>query len=185
MHNHVLVLVGQVMGCGESLSFFLMRQPLASTTVQRHLQRRIDQMSWRKFRFAQENRHLGKGRRLGLSVVFLWFFFGGILHFTATAAEARIVPPFIPWPVAAVLITGALELLGAFGILLPRSRRAAGVGLFCLILAVTPVHIYMLERPELFHVPIWALWLRLPLQLALLALILWSVRPPRDPDDGI
>jgi uncharacterized membrane protein len=32
----------------------------------------------------------------------------------------------------------------------------------------------MLQRPELFSVPYWALVLRLPLQAALLALIAWS-----------
>ncbi len=106
--------------------------------------------------------------------MFVWFFVGGILHFVATDIEARIVPPYIPWPVAAVLVSGVFELLGAFGILLPSMRRAAGVGLFLLTLAVTPAHIYMLQRPDLFEVPVWALWLRLPLQLALLWLIVWS-----------
>ena len=38
----------------------------------------------------------GRGRVLGLSFVFLWFFIGGILHFAATDTEARIVPPYIP-----------------------------------------------------------------------------------------
>jgi hypothetical protein len=52
----------------------------------------------------------------------------------------------------------------------------AGIGLFVLTLAVTPAHVYMLQRPELFPVPLWALWLRLPVQAALLWLILWSTR---------
>jgi len=73
-----------------------------------------------------------------------------------------------------VLISGVFELLGAFGILIPSTRKAAGIGLFLLTLAVTPVHIYMLQRPDLFNVPVWALWLRLPIQAALLWLIAWS-----------
>jgi uncharacterized membrane protein len=110
----------------------------------------------------------------GLAVIFVWFFVGGIMHFVATDTEASIVPPYIPWPVAAVLVSGVFELLGAFGILIARTRRAAGIGLFLLTLAVTPAHIYMLQRPELFPVPLWALWLRLPIQVALLWLIFWS-----------
>lgn len=115
-----------------------------------------------------------KAQIAGLAFVFIWFFVGGIMHFVATDTEARIVPPYIPWPVAAVLVSGVFELLGAAGILIGRTRRAAGIGLFLLTLAVTPAHIYMLQRPDLFPVPLWALWLRLPIQAALLWLIAWS-----------
>jgi uncharacterized membrane protein len=113
-------------------------------------------------------------RLVGVGFVFLWFFIGGIAHFAITDLEMRIVPPYIPWPRAAVLISGVFELLGAAGLLYKPTRRLAGIGLFALTLAVTPAHVYMLQRPELFSVPYWALVLRLPLQAALLALIAWS-----------
>ena len=119
-------------------------------------------------------------RRIGLAIVFLWFFVGGIAHFVATDVETSIVPPWVPWPRAMVLISGVCELLGAAGLLWPRTRRAAGWGLFALTIAVTPVHIWMLQRPDLFPaIPSWALVLRLPLQAALLALIAWSTRAPQ------
>ncbi|WP_309626421.1 MauE/DoxX family redox-associated membrane protein [Methylibium sp.] len=113
-------------------------------------------------------------RRAGLAVVFLWFLIGGLAHFVATDAEMRIVPPVIPWPRVAVLVSGVFELLGAAGLLWSRTRRAAGVGLFLLTLAVTPAHVYMLQQPELFDVPYTLLVLRLPLQAGLLWLIAWS-----------
>ena len=115
-------------------------------------------------------------RRIGLILVFLWFLFGGVAHFSLTDVEMRIVPPAIPWPRAAVLISGVFELLGAVGILIPATRRAAGIGLFLLTIAVTPANIYMLQHAELFNVPRWALIVRLPFQALLLALILWSTR---------
>jgi uncharacterized membrane protein len=121
----------------------------------------------------------------GVVFVFLWFFIGGIAHFVATETEMRIVPPWIPWPRAAVLVSGVFELLGAAGLLLRSTRRAAGIGLFLLTLAVTPCHIYMLQRPELFPVPVWALWLRLPIQVVLLALIAWCTAPDRRVADGL
>jgi uncharacterized membrane protein len=110
----------------------------------------------------------------GLGFVFLWFCIGGIAHFAATNLEQSIVPPYIPWPRATVLWTGAFELLGAAGLLWRRSRRAAGLGLCLLTLAVTPANVYMLQRADLFHLPYWALVARLPLQAALLVLIAWS-----------
>ena len=116
----------------------------------------------------------GKPRRAGLGIVFVWFLVGGIAHFAATETEMRIVPPWVPWPRAAVLVSGVFELLGAAGLLWAPLRRAAGIGLFALTIAVTPAHVYMLQQPELFGVPYWALIARLPVQLALLALIAWS-----------
>jgi uncharacterized membrane protein len=125
----------------------------------------------------------GRPRLVALSCVFLWFLIGGIAHFVATGTEMRIVPPYIPWPRATVLLTGVFELLGAAGLLYPPARRAAGVGLFALTIAVTPAHIYMLQRPDLFDVPYWVLVLRLPLQCALLVLIGWSTAVRhRNPD---
>jgi uncharacterized membrane protein len=121
-------------------------------------------------------------KRVGLVVVFLWFFVGGFFHFATTELEMRIVPASIPWPRAAVLVSGAFELLGAIGILVPVTRRAAGIGLFLLTIAVTPANVYMLQHAELFHVPRWALIARLPFQAALLALIIWCTwSTPRRP----
>lgn len=120
------------------------------------------------------------GLRVGLGFVFLWFAIGGVAHFAATSTEMRIVPPYIPWPRAIVLVSGMFELLGAAGLLFHRTRRAAGIGLFALTIAVTPANFYMLQHPDLFTVPYWALLLRLPLQAALLALIAWcTIRAPR------
>jgi uncharacterized membrane protein len=116
----------------------------------------------------------------GVGFVFSWFLIGGIAHFAATDMEMRIVPSYIPWPRVAVLASGVFELLGAAGLLWQPTRSAAGMGLILLTLAVTPCHIYMLQRPELFStVPLWALWLRLPIQVALLVLIAWCTGASR------
>jgi uncharacterized membrane protein len=124
--------------------------------------------------------------RAGLSVLFFWFFVGGIAHFVATDTEMRIVPPYIPWPRAAVLVSGVAELLGALALLWRPTRRPACIGLFLLTIAVTPCHVYMLQQPELFPaIPLWALWLRLPLQVGLLALIAWCAVVERREDESL
>ena len=118
---------------------------------------------------------LSRWRWAGLAFVFLWFAVGGVAHFVLTETEMRIVPPYIPWPREAVLVTGVLELLGAVGLLWRPSRRAAGIGLMLLTVAVTPANIYMLQHATEFPaVPYWALVTRIPLQVVLLALIGWS-----------
>ena len=114
-------------------------------------------------------------RMAALVFIFLWFAIGGVAHFAFTEAEMRIVPDWVAWPRAAVLLTGVAELLGAAGLLLARTRRAAGWGLLLLTLAVTPANVQMLAHADQFpDVPVWALALRLPLQLVLMVLIVWG-----------
>ncbi len=118
-------------------------------------------------------------RWVGLGFVFLWFALGGVAHFKYTATEMKIMPPYLPWPHALVIISGVFELLGAAGLLLRRTRRYAGWGLLGLTIAVTPANVYMLQRHDLFGFPVWLLVARLVLQAALLALIWWSTQPEK------
>ncbi|AXQ28637.1 hypothetical protein D0B54_08065 [Solimonas sp. K1W22B-7] len=117
-------------------------------------------------------------QRIGLGIVFAWFFFGGIGHFAATGFFAGIVPPWIPVDARLlVYVSGVFELLGAIGILIPSVRQWAGNGLFLLTLCVTPANLHMALNPELFPgFPPVLLWLRMVIQVALLACIWWSTR---------
>ena len=113
-------------------------------------------------------------RFAGLVFVFLWFFIGGIAHFAATDLEQSIMPPYVPFPRAVVWVSGLAELLGAAGLIYAPTRRAAGIGLCLLTIAVTPANVYMLQNADRYSVPHWLLVARLPLQAALLMLIYWS-----------
>ena len=121
----------------------------------------------------------------GLTFVILLFASSGALHFLATDLFVSIIPPHLPWRYAAVYLSGACELSGALGLCLPRCRRAAGIGLFLLTIAVTPANIYMWLRADLFpQVSPALLFWRLPAQLALLAMI-WRVAIQRaEPELG-
>ena len=123
---------------------------------------------------------LSKGKLAGIVFVFLWFFLGGIAHFAKIDFEISMVPPYIPWPRFAVLMSGVFELLGAFGILYPPTRRLAGIGLFALTIAVTPANVYMLQRPDIFPYPVSVLVIRLILQIPLLWLIAWCTFKQHD-----
>ena len=122
-------------------------------------------------------KRLVSGRYLARLFVFAWFFIGGIMHFARPNLFLRIVPPYIPFPLAAVYISGFFELLGAIGLWVKTTRSLAGYGLMLLTIAVTPANIYMLQHADLFSaVPRWALIARLPIQLLLIWLIWWCSR---------
>src|SRR3546814_18234216 len=87
-------------------------------------------------------------RRIVLGLVFTWFFFGSLGHFFDTTFFAGLVPPYVPFPQAAVAITGSCELLGAVGLLIPKTHTAAGHGLFVLTLFVTPVNFTLWRHPD-------------------------------------
>ena len=123
-----------------------------------------------------------RARKAALALVFAWFFVGGIGHFVAPAFFMKIVPPQLPYPLALVYISGFFELLGALGLLPAKTRRAAGIGLILLTIAVTPANVYMWLNPQLFpRIPEILLLLRLVLQLALLGLIAWATQGLRSP----
>ncbi len=114
------------------------------------------------------------GQYLARLLVFAWFFIGGIMHFARPHLFLRIVPPYIPYALATVYISGAFELLGAIGLWVKTTRSLAGYGLMLLTVVVTPANIYMLQHADVFsEVPRWALLARLPFQLLLIWLIWW------------
>ena len=59
-----------------------------------------------------------------------------------------IVPPRLPAPAFLVTVTGALELVGAAGLLYPPTRAAAAVGLGVMMLAMFPANVYASRMPD-------------------------------------
>jgi uncharacterized membrane protein len=112
--------------------------------------------------------------RIALSILFL---VAGVGHFTHTAGFERIVPPYLPSPRVLVYVSGIFEILGALGILLTSTRTFAGWGLVALLVAVFPANIYMATaniKFGSFPPEPWMAWARLPLQVALIALVIWA-----------
>ncbi len=102
----------------------------------------------------------------------------GSLHFVFTRTYTGIMPSYLPAHRELVLLSGAAEILGGLGILLPPTRRPAAWGLILLLVAVFPANLTMITEHARFHaVPLWAAWLRLPLQLPL---IYWAWLYTRD-----
>ncbi|HEX5597114.1 MAG TPA: hypothetical protein VFX61_14020 [Micromonosporaceae bacterium] len=88
---------------------------------------------------------------------------------------ARIVPPIVPFPSVMVYLTGVLELAGAAGLIVSRTRRAAGLCLVALFVALLPANIYA----ALADVPFAGssaspLWQRIPEQILYIAVAMWA-----------
>lgn len=121
---------------------------------------------------------LTRGKKITLGIVFIWFFAGGIGHFVNSDFFVNIMPPYLPYHLEIVYISGVFEIAGALGILFFATRQWAGNGLFLLTIAVTPANIHMWMHPELFpEVPPAFLTVRLLVQVVLLMGIWWSTRP--------
>lgn len=65
----------------------------------------------------------------------------GVLHLHAPDSFLPIVPGWVPAPRETIILTGIAEILGAIGLMLPRLRAAAGIGLALYALCVLPANI--------------------------------------------
>ena len=99
------------------------------------------------------------------------FVLGGIGHFVATDVYMKIMPPYLPYHRALVLLSGVFEVMLGILLLVPKTSRLAAWGLIALLIAVFPANIFMFQHPERFSLPPTLLLLRLSLQGVL---ILWG-----------
>jgi len=117
------------------------------------------------------------------SAIGLFFVLAGTMHFVNPQPFVEIVPRYLPAPFLLVYLSGFFEIVGGIGLVIPRLRRLAAWGLIALLVAVLPANIFMLtDHPFLAgqRVPDWVLWVRLPLQGVLIALIWWTSCRRRD-----
>ena len=118
--------------------------------------------------------------RIAVLIIALFFITGGIAHFVITDFFILAMPAYLNYHRELVLISGVFELLGAIGILLPRTRVLAGYGLIVLCIAVFPANINMAMHPEQFtNIKEIFLYIRLPVQLVFIWFIWWAIKPER------
>jgi len=118
-------------------------------------------------------------KRISLFLLAAFYTYAGVGHFTNEAFFLRIVPPWLPYPLAMVQISGVAEIAGGLGILVPQLRRAAGIGLLALLVAVYPANIHMALHPEDYADmgTAAAFYFRLPLQFVAFAWTWWATQP--------
>jgi len=107
----------------------------------------------------------------------------GAGHFFKPGMYVEIVPPYIPYPMVMVLISGAAEALLGVLVLFRKTQRLAAWGIIALLVAVFPANLHMALHPEAFSdIPLWGLYGRLPFQVLFILWAYWYSRPEHKPD---
>lgn len=106
---------------------------------------------------------------MGLSYVWI-----GCQHFINPSFFLKIVPPYLPFHLELVYLSGGFEIIFGLGLLFKKTRFYAAWGLVFLLIAVYPANIYLAfnEIPqEAINVSSFvASWVRLPIQFVLMGL---------------
>jgi uncharacterized membrane protein len=117
--------------------------------------------------------------------VLLWgmgafYILSGLNHFLSADAYIAIMPDYLPWHSQLVFLSGAAEMVLGVAVLIPATRVAAAWGIIVLLIAIFPANLYVAMN-DLAYVgddPDTVVnWLRLPLQLVLIAWAHWYTRP--------
>ena len=113
-----------------------------------------------------------------------YYFFGvlyiiaGALHFVNPDFYMKIMPPYLPFHLALVHLSGLAEILLGIGLIYSPKRQYAAWGIIALLLAVFPANIYLAfnegAQEALGTNQLEALWIRFPIQLLLIVIAWWQ-----------
>lgn len=121
-------------------------------------------------------RREGIARKVARGLLATAYAIAGTAHLFRPAGFIAITPHWVPAPATVVMATGVAELAGATGLLIPRLRVPAGIGLALYALCVWPANVnhaihdiplggahlsWWYHGPRLMAQPViiwWALW---------------------------
>jgi uncharacterized membrane protein len=77
-----------------------------------------------------------------------FFAFAGAMHFVIPRSYEAMMPPSLPRPREAVIVSGLAEIAGGAAVLPAPTRRLARWWLLALLAAVFPANVHMAVNPE-------------------------------------
>ncbi|NNF00129.1 MAG: DoxX family membrane protein [Pyrinomonadaceae bacterium] len=105
------------------------------------------------------------------------FIAAGINHFINPEFYLNIMPPYLPWHLFLVYLSGFMEIVLGLMLLIPKLQKISAWALIALLLAVFPANIHMAlntdHYPEINPILIF---LRLPIQFVIIAWAYWYTR---------
>lgn len=98
---------------------------------------------------------------------------------------AAMMPEPLPDGLWIIYLTGVFEIAGAVGLLVPRTRRLAGICLVLLLIAQFPANVNAaLNGIPLGGEPPTPLWLRAPMQALFIGMVWWTAIMKRPKEVG-
>lgn len=125
---------------------------------------------------------LSTWRNAGIGALAIMFLVTSTAHFNAMKHDlAAMMPEPLPDGLWIIYLTGIFEIAGAVGLLIPGTRKLAGIGLVLMLIAVFPANVNAaLNGIPLGGDPPTPLWLRAPMQILFVGMVWWAsirVRP--------
>ena len=97
----------------------------------------------------------------------------GLKHFLDPEFFLLIMPPYLPFHLELVYISGFFEILFGGFLLFKKYRRISSLSLVILLIAVFPANIYLYQFPEILNVEKSKALVRLFFQIPLILIALW------------
>lgn len=110
----------------------------------------------------------------------IFFVIAGVMHFANPEFYLKMMPPYLPWHLGLVYVSGVFEIVLGILLIIPKYTRLAAWGLIALLIAVFPANIYLAMNPQLMpNASPTAHLIRLPFQLVFIAWAWWFTRAER------
>ncbi len=121
-------------------------------------------------------KRLSSWRDAGRIALVIMFLFTGFSHFSSLKHDfAAMIPAPLPNGLWLIYLTGVFEIAGAVGLLIPRTRRLAGICLVLLLVAMFPANVNAIINgiPLGGNAPT-PVWARAPMQLLYIGMVWWT-----------
>ncbi len=129
---------------------------------------------------------LSSWRDAGRFALVIMFLFTGTSHFTSMKYDlVAMIPAPLPNGLWVIYLTGLFEIAGAIGLLIPRTRKLAGICLVLLLVGLFSANV----NAALNEIPLRGeaatpLWIRTPMQLLYIGMVWWTSIKKRPKEVG-
>lgn len=116
-------------------------------------------------------------KRILLYLMVAFYIFAGVMHFVRPEYYVPMMPPYLPWHMFLIYLSGLAEVVLGIAVLIPSVRSLAAWGIILLLIAIFPANLHI----ALHNVPVFGAaegagignWIRLPFQAVLIAWAWW------------